>query len=120
MRLYEVAFIAHPEMDEEGVNALTEKVQGWITSAGGVVDKTESLGKKKLAYEIRKQREGYYVLLQTKMNAAAPIEVERNLRLTEQVMRFMIMRLDESQPAPAPEPAQPAAQAETAAAPSAS
>lgn len=118
MRLYEVAFIAHPEMDEEGVNALTEKVQGWITSAGGAVDKTEALGKKKLAYEIRKQREGYYVLLQTKMNAGAPIEVERNLRLTEQVIRFMIMRLDESQPAPAPAQ-QPAAQAETAAAPSA-
>ncbi len=117
MRLYEVAFIAHPEMDEEGVNALTEKVQGWITSAGGAVDKAEALGKKKLAYEIRKQREGYYVLLQTKMNAGAPIEVERNLRLTEQVIRFMIMRLDESQPAPAP--AQPAAPAETAAAPSA-
>ena len=116
MRLYEVAFIAHPEMDEEGVKALTEKVRGWITSAGGAVDKTESLGKKKLAYEIRKQREGYYIHLQTKMNAGAPIEVERNLRLTEQVMRFMIMRLDEGLPVPA----QPAAPAEAAAAPPAS
>ena len=101
MRNYEVAFVIHPEVDDEGLNALTEKVQSWITSGGGSVEKVERLGRKKLAYEIRKQREGHYVLVYAKMSAAAPLEVERNLRLTEQILRFMIMRLD-GEPAPAP------------------
>ena len=106
MRNYEVAFIIHPEVDDEGVGALTEKVQGWITAGGGSIDKVERQGRKKLAYEIRKQREGHYVLLYAKMNAGTPLEVERNLRLTEQIMRFMIIRPDEMAVAPAaPEPA---------------
>ena len=102
MRNYEVAFIIHPEVDDEGVGALTEKVQGWITSGGGSIEKVERQGRKKLAYEIRKQREGHYVLVNAKMNAGAPPEVERNLRLTEQIMRFMIMRLEAEPVAPAP------------------
>ncbi len=101
MRNYEVAFVIHPEVDDEGLNALTEKVQSWITSGGGSIEKVERLGRKKLAYEIRKQREGHYVLVFAKMSAAAPLDVERNLRLTEQVLRFMIMRLD-GEPAPVP------------------
>jgi small subunit ribosomal protein S6 len=101
MRNYEVAFIIHPEVDDEGVNALTEKVKGWIASGGGSVDKTELQGRKRLAYEIRKQREGTYVLIQAWMGASTPIEVERNLRLTEQILRFMIIRADEA-PALAP------------------
>lgn len=108
MRNYEVAFIVHPEMDDDGVTALTEKVKGWITSGGGAVEKTELQGRKRLAYEIRKQREGTYVLLQARMGASTPIEVERNLRLTEQILRFMIIRADEV-PAPASAPAEPAA-----------
>ena len=84
MRYYEVAFIVHPETDEDGVSALTEKVQGWITAAGGTVEKVERLGKKRMAYEIRKQRDGHYVLIYAKMGAGGPLEVERNLRLTEQ------------------------------------
>lgn len=114
MRPYEVAFIAHPEVDEDGLIALSEKVQGWITATGGSVEKVERLGKKRLAYEIRKQRDGHYVLINTKMNASGPIEVERNLRLTEQVLRFMITRIEnEVVPvpvAPAAEVPEPVAQ----------
>jgi len=51
MRQYEVAFIVHPEVDEDGVSALTEKVQGWITASGGTVEKVERLGKKRLGLE---------------------------------------------------------------------
>jgi small subunit ribosomal protein S6 len=112
MRQYEVAFIVHPEVDENGVTELTQKAQGWITAAGGTIDKVERLGKKRLAYVIRKQREGHYVLLQAQMAAAAPIEVERNLRLTEQVMRFMITKVDPTAPV---EPAAETAAAETTA-----
>lgn len=117
MRLYEVAFIVHPEVDEDGVTALTEKVQGWIASAGGTVDKTERLGKKRLAYEIRKQNDGSYVLIQASMNASAPIIVERNLRLNEQILRFMITRIDEAAPVATPASASAPATAEAAPAP---
>jgi len=115
MRNYEVAFIIHPEADDEGVNALTEKVKGWIAAGGGSVEKTELQGRKRMAYEIRKQREGTYVLMQARMGAATPIEVERNLRLTEQVLRFMITRADEGAPVP-PAPASAPAEAEAPAA----
>ncbi len=108
MRLYEVAVIVHPEVDEDGVTALTEKVQGWIASAGGTVDKTERLGKKRLAYEIRKQNDGSYVLIQASMNPSAPIMVERNLRLNEQILRFMITRIDETAPVATPATAEAA------------
>ena len=94
MPQYEIAFIVHPEVDENGVAELTEKSQGWVTAGGGTVDKVERQGKKRLAYPIRKQREGHYVLLQTTMKANGPLEIERNLRLTEQVVRFMITRVD--------------------------
>ena len=115
MRNYEVAFIVHPEVDDEGVNALTEKVKGWIASAGGSVDKTELQGRKRLAYEIRKQRDGFYVLLQVKMSASTPLEVERNLRLTEQVLRFMVVRADDAAvPPAAPAPVEAAAAPEPA------
>ncbi len=105
MRHYEIAFIVHPEVDEDGVSALAEKTRGWITAAGGVVEKVDRLGKKRLAYEIRKQHDGHYVLIYAQLNVGGPNEVERNLRLTEQVLRFMITRLDE-----APIPAPPAAE----------
>jgi len=104
MRPYEVAFIAHPEVDEDGLIALADKVQSWITAAGGSIDKVERLGKKRLAYEIRKQRDGHYVIINAQLNSGGPIEVERNLRLNEQVLRFMISRIEEAAPVAAEEP----------------
>lgn len=112
MRQYEVAFIIHPEVDEDGVAGLIEKVQGWIKASGGTVERLDRLGKKRLAYEIRKQRDGHYVLIYATMSAGGPNEVERNLRLTEQVLRFMLTRVDDSAaaaPADAVAPAEPAA-----------
>lgn len=95
MRNYEVAFIAHPELDEASLNALIEKAKGWVSVAGGQVTQVDLWGRRRLAYPIRKQREGQYVLMQAQMAAAATHDVERNLRLTEQVMRFQIIRTDD-------------------------
>lgn len=95
MRNYEVAFIAHPELDEASLNALVEKAKGWVSAAGGQVTQVDLWGRRRLAYPIRKQREGQYVLMQTQMTAVATHDVERSLRLTEQVMRFMVTRTDE-------------------------
>ena len=95
MRNYEVAFIAQPDLDEAALNSLLDKAKGWIATAGGQVTNVDLWGRRKLAYPIRKQTEGLYVFIQTQMTAAATREIERSLRLTEQVIRFMIIRTDE-------------------------
>jgi small subunit ribosomal protein S6 len=95
MRSYEVAFILQPDLDETSLNALVDKVKGWVTAAGGQVAQTDLWGRRRLAYPIRKQKEGQYILMQTQMTTTGTREVERNLRLTEQVMRFQVIRTDE-------------------------
>jgi small subunit ribosomal protein S6 len=90
MRDYEVVFIVHPDLDENAMKGVIEKVQTWITDSGGSVVKTDNWGKRRLAYEIRKQREGQYVFIQTQMAPTFTNELERNLRFLEPVMRFLI------------------------------
>lgn len=94
MRNYEVAFIAHPELDDASLTSLVEKAKGWVSAVGGQVIQVDQWGRRRLAYPIRKQKEGQYILMQTQMTASATHEVERNLRLTEQVLRFQIVRTD--------------------------
>jgi small subunit ribosomal protein S6 len=100
MRHYEVAFIIHPDQDEASVKDLIAKVQGWIKDAGGSIHKVDVWGKRKMAYAIRKQKEGQYVFVQAEFEPALCGELERNLRLQESVMRFMLTAM---QPAPAAE-----------------
>jgi small subunit ribosomal protein S6 len=88
MREYELIVIVQPDLDENAFNELINRIAGWITESGGEVSKTEVWGKRRLAYPIRKQTEGQYVLLQTKMDGKFVTELERNLRFTEPVMRF--------------------------------
>lgn len=95
MRQYEVAYIVHPDQDETAFKDTVDRVQGLIEAGGGKVTKSEIVGKKRLAYEIRKQREGQYVFLQTEMPPAYCGELERNLNLLEPVMRFMITQVEE-------------------------
>lgn len=90
MRHYEVAFILHPDLEETAAKDIIEKVQGWIKTAGGTIHKVDVWGKRKLAYEIRKQREGQYVFVQAEFSPELCAELERNLRLQEPVMRFML------------------------------
>ena len=91
MRLYELAIIIHPDLEEAAFKELLDRIQEWIKSAGGKVLKVDLWGKKKLAYEIRKQTEGQYVFLATEMPPAFCTELERNLGLAESVMRYMII-----------------------------
>jgi small subunit ribosomal protein S6 len=90
MRQYEVGLIFHPELDEAAFKEMLDRVQDWITNAGGKVQKVDLWGKKKLAYEIRKQTEGQYVFLEAQMPPAFCAELERNLGIQESVMRYMI------------------------------
>jgi small subunit ribosomal protein S6 len=94
MRTYEVMFIAHPELDEASLTALVDKAKGWVTTSGGQVTQVDLWGRRRLAYPIHKQTEGQYVLMQTELTAAGTHDVERNFRLTEQVMRFQIIRTE--------------------------
>lgn len=95
MRSYEIMFIAHPDLDDASLTTLLEKAKGWVTSTGGQVTQVDLWGRRRLAYPIRKQSEGQYILMQTQMPPAGTSEVERNMRLTEQVMRFQVVRTDD-------------------------
>lgn len=90
MRTYEVILIVQPDLDEVALNGVIEKTKSWITDAGGSIDKVDQWGKRRLAFAIRKQREGQYVLIQAQMAPTYTAELERNLRFLEPVMRFLI------------------------------
>jgi len=95
MREYEVVLIALPDLDEINLNLNIDKVKAWITTAGGTVSKVDKWGKRRLAFVIRKQREGQYVLIKAEMDPKFTNELERNLRFLEPVMRFMISSVDQ-------------------------
>jgi small subunit ribosomal protein S6 len=90
MRNYEVAFIVHPDLDDNAFKEVLDRVQGWITDTGGKVLKVDLWGKKKLAYTIRKQTEGQYVILKMEIDPNVCSVLERNLKLAEPVLRYMI------------------------------
>lgn len=90
MRNYELLVVAQPDLDETSLAEINTKIEGWINEAGGKVEKTDIWGKRHLAYEIRKQRDGIYVLYQVSMPPTYTVELERNLRFLETVMRHMI------------------------------
>lgn len=94
MREYELVFIVHPDLDETAMKELVEKVKSWISDAGGSIEKVDFWGKKKLAYLIRKQKEGHYVLLRTQMDPAFSATLERNLRFTEPILRFLLVSVE--------------------------
>jgi len=94
MRNYEVFLIIQADYDETALNGVVEKVKGWVTESGGAVSKIDIWGKRRMAYMIRKQREGQYVLIHTEMAPTFVTELERNLRFQEPVIRFMITNVE--------------------------
>lgn len=94
-RLYEILFIADPNLGEPEVDALATQVQGYVEKEGGRLQKLEKWGKKRLAYMIGKHREGSYVLLVVEGKTALVKEVERRMRVTDGVVKFMTVRVDE-------------------------
>jgi len=90
MRNYELAFIVDPELEEQALTDLEEKVKGWIEAAGGKLTEINRWGKRRLAYPINKKTDGYYFFITIEMPPPAGALIERDLRLTEQILRFMI------------------------------
>jgi small subunit ribosomal protein S6 len=137
-RSYEVMFIVRPDMVEEDLNKLISTLDSTVTSAGGTT-KTEVWGKRRLAYKVSKFNDGIFVLMMIEGAGALVHEIERRLRVTEQVIKFLSVRTDEelkrldkvkklrdakkktsampAAPAPVPVPVTPEAGTEPAAAP---
>lgn len=90
MRNYELLIVIQPDLDEASVTDITKRIEGWVTEAGGKIEKTDNWGKRRMAYEIRKVREGQYFLFQATMPASYTSELERNIRFLEPVMRHML------------------------------
>ena len=94
MRTYETIFIAHPDLVEEEVKALIEKMKGIIENLNGQLIKVEEWGRKKLAYKLKKLTKGYYVFIRFSGNGEILVEIERNLRLSDGVLKYQSIRLD--------------------------
>lgn len=97
MRIYEILFIIRPDVPEEEIDGIVEPLRTVVTTAGGAVDKVDKWGKRRLAYRVRKYREGFYVLLQFSTEKASETvkELERRLRVSDTVVKFLTVRIDE-------------------------
>lgn len=93
MGYYESLFILHPDMSSQEVDELIERMEEVVTSGGGQVAQTERWGKRKLAYKVRKQRTGYYVLMQISIEPVGLKELERNFRMSERVLKYQNVRI---------------------------
>jgi small subunit ribosomal protein S6 len=139
-RLYEVMFIVRPDVAEEDADKLIDGFKATVTHGGGVVKNVEKMGRRKLAYTVRKFDDGNFVLLTIEAAGPVVLELERRLRVTEPVIKFITVRMDEEEkrlakvkalrgtrrklsaeppaaPAPAPAPAPAAAAAPPASEP---
>ncbi|MEW6697403.1 MAG: 30S ribosomal protein S6 [Bacillota bacterium] len=95
MRNYEVMYIIKPDAEEEKVTALVEKFKGLVEERGAEVTKLDKWGKRRLAYEINKIKEGIYVLMQFKAESSAAAELDRVMKINDDIIRHMITREDD-------------------------
>ena len=95
MRSYEIMFIVNPSAPEEEIDKINSQLEGIITSGGGKVEKIEKMGKRRLAYDIDKHREGFYVLFVIAANGDIIKECERRLRVMDAVIKYITVRTDE-------------------------
>jgi small subunit ribosomal protein S6 len=95
VRNYELVFIVHPDLESEGLDEIVERVQTFVEREGGQVAKVEPWGMRRLAYPIQDQQDGHYVLMHLELDPQNVLTLERNLKLTEEIMRHMIVRLEE-------------------------
>ncbi len=94
MNKYESVVIINPNVDEEGIKALIQKISNLINN-DGKLEKADELGKRRLAYEVKKNKEGYYVVFYFEANTSLIAELERNYRITDEVIKFMTVKVEE-------------------------
>ena len=93
MRNYEIIFIVQV-LEDDAINAVVDKFSKLITANGGTIDNEERWGKKHLAYDIKKQSEGYYVLFNVTSEPACVKECDRVMKITDEILKHMIVRVD--------------------------
>jgi len=99
MRQYETLFIVNPDSSEEDLKAVATKIKGVVSGMNGIVTSYDEQGKKKLAYSVKKQNKGYYVLMDYVGSADIVSEIERNMRLDDRVLKYLTVKLaDEVDP----------------------
>ena len=95
MNKYEITVVVKPNLEEEATNAEFTHVQELIERFGGTVEKVDDWGKRRLAYEIMKLNEGFYRFFTISAEAGVPAEVESRIRLRENVLRYLIVKLED-------------------------
>ena len=95
MRNYEIMFIVNPNGTEEEIDKINTQLEGVITAGGGRIDKIEKMGKRRLAYEVDRFREGFYVLFAIGANGDIIKECERRLRVIDAVIKYITVRVDD-------------------------
>ena len=96
-RTYEIMFIIRPDVEEADLDKLVEGFQKNVTDGGGEIRSTEKMGRRRLAYTVRKFNDGFYVLLTVTAPGSLMAEIERRLRVSEQVIKFITVRMDEEE-----------------------
>ena len=96
MNKYEITVILSAKLDDEARAAAIEKIKGYITRYNGTVGEIEEWGKKRLAYEVQKMREGFYYFIQFDAESDCPVQLESHVRIMDNVIRFLCVRQDEA------------------------
>jgi small subunit ribosomal protein S6 len=97
MRKYELIFIVRPDLPEADLDKLITQMDGVVSGAGGKVEKIEKLGRRGLAYRVKKSREGFFVLFRLEGTGDTVKEFERRLKVTDTVIKYMAVRIDEDE-----------------------
>ena len=95
MRTYEIIFILKPDFPEEEFDKFLSQMEGVVTGTGGKLEKVDKLGRRRLAYRVRKQREGIYVLFRLQGSGDTVKEFERRLKVIDTVIKYLSIRIDE-------------------------
>ena len=96
MRHYEIIFIVRPDLADDDIQKLITQMEGVVGSAGGKVEKVEKMGRRRLAYRVRKQREGFYVIFQVQGSGDTVREFERRLKVADAVIKYLTVCTDET------------------------
>ena len=95
MRNYELGFVIHPEVEQSDVTQSVDRVGQYVSAGDGEVTSVDVWGRRSLAYPISKHKEGTYVFLHAQLDPQAIQELERNLKLDEEILRYLLIRLEE-------------------------
>lgn len=95
MRKYELVVIVTPEFDEEATSEIIDKIKGWISDSGGSLDNLDHWGRRRFAYEIKDHKEGQYFIFDIDIPPTFVADLERNMRLQEPILRYLITRQPE-------------------------